>query len=364
VKQRPFFGWGPETFAYTYWRDRPVAHNQTSEWNFLYNKAHNEWLSLAANTGLFGLGTHLLLLGWFTVLGFRLLQATGYRLQVTGENHDELVACRLSLVAILAAILGVEIVNVFGFSTVTTQAYSYIFMAMAVVSTSEIRDHKSYISPSYVGFLNHKSYILYLILAVSALYLLSQISILFVADLSYNRARQLTNAGYYAEAIGPAQRAVDLAPEEPTFRSELAETQGVLAVSLASSDVEGPASSDVEGLTTTIALKDASFMNFAIVGRQSPANVSFLRTRARVTYALGALDPTLSESGIDLMKRVTSVAPTDPKPFYTLGTMLEETGKTEEAKASYRRALDLKPDYGEAKKALEGVFKSPDGSAP
>ena len=35
--------------------------------------------------------------------------------------------------AILSAILGVETVNLFGFSTVTTETYRYLFMGMAVM---------------------------------------------------------------------------------------------------------------------------------------------------------------------------------------------------------------------------------------
>src|SRR5258708_1342584 len=44
-KHNPIFGTGVETFAYSYWQYRPVAHNNTSEWDFLYNKAHNEYLN-------------------------------------------------------------------------------------------------------------------------------------------------------------------------------------------------------------------------------------------------------------------------------------------------------------------------------
>jgi len=41
-KKFPIFGTGVETFAYSYYWTRPVEHNLTSEWDFLYNKAHND----------------------------------------------------------------------------------------------------------------------------------------------------------------------------------------------------------------------------------------------------------------------------------------------------------------------------------
>jgi len=60
----PLFGPGVETFAYTYYWVRPAAHNLLSEWDFLYNKAHNEYLNFLATTGFFGLFSYLLLITW------------------------------------------------------------------------------------------------------------------------------------------------------------------------------------------------------------------------------------------------------------------------------------------------------------
>ncbi|MBP9817589.1 O-antigen ligase family protein, partial [Candidatus Shapirobacteria bacterium] len=61
-KRYPVFGTGPETFAFSYYWTRPATHNLTSEWQFLYNKAHNEYLNYLATSGLIGLITYLLLI--------------------------------------------------------------------------------------------------------------------------------------------------------------------------------------------------------------------------------------------------------------------------------------------------------------
>src|SRR3989338_10670201 len=55
-KKYPMFGTGVETFAYSYYFERPKEHNMTSEWDYLYNKAHNEYLNFLATTGFIGLG--------------------------------------------------------------------------------------------------------------------------------------------------------------------------------------------------------------------------------------------------------------------------------------------------------------------
>ena len=64
-KANPLFGTGVETFAFAYFKYKPAAQNLTSEWNFLYNKAHNEYLNYLATTGFFGFGTYLLMIGYF-----------------------------------------------------------------------------------------------------------------------------------------------------------------------------------------------------------------------------------------------------------------------------------------------------------
>jgi len=60
--KNPLFGTGVETFGYSYFIIRPATHNLLSEWEFLYNKAHNEYLNFFANSGFIGLITYLILI--------------------------------------------------------------------------------------------------------------------------------------------------------------------------------------------------------------------------------------------------------------------------------------------------------------
>jgi len=48
----------------------------------------------------------------------------------------------------------------------------------------------------------------------------------------------------------------------------------------------------------------------------------------------------------------------DPESYYNLGALLHAQGKSLEAKASYRRAIDLRPDFVEAHNNLGGVRKN------
>ena len=69
----PIFGTGLETFAFAYYQYRPAAHNMTSEAQFLYNKAHNEYLNYLATTGTVGIVTYLLMIGGFLFLSLQTL---------------------------------------------------------------------------------------------------------------------------------------------------------------------------------------------------------------------------------------------------------------------------------------------------
>lgn len=108
-KAYPILGTGPETFAYSYYQFRPVEHNLVSEWDFLYNKAHNEYLNYLANTGSVGF------VSYATLIIFSL-----YQIYKT-KKFD-----------LLAGYVSILVTNFFGFSVVVIQILFFLFPAMAI----------------------------------------------------------------------------------------------------------------------------------------------------------------------------------------------------------------------------------------
>ena len=108
-KHYPVFGTGVETFAYSYYKFRPATHNLVSEWDFIYNKAHNEYLNLAANTGTVGLAAYLFLTG------------TSVLLFIRKSRFD-----------LMAGYVGLLVTNFFGFSVVPTQLLFFLFPALVL----------------------------------------------------------------------------------------------------------------------------------------------------------------------------------------------------------------------------------------
>lgn len=54
-------GTGPETFPYEFQKFRPKELNHSSEWNFIFNNAHNYYLETWSQLGLVGLASYLMI---------------------------------------------------------------------------------------------------------------------------------------------------------------------------------------------------------------------------------------------------------------------------------------------------------------
>jgi O-antigen ligase len=116
----PLFGTGVETFAYSYNFLRPNDHNMTSEWDFVYNKAHNELLNYFSTTGLFGIVTYLVFIG--VVIA---------RIKYVWDEEDE--SKQLLEIVLLSAFASIVVSNFFGFSTTTINIFFYLIPAFVTL---------------------------------------------------------------------------------------------------------------------------------------------------------------------------------------------------------------------------------------
>lgn len=109
-------GYGPETFAYAFLPYRPAALNLTSEWDFLYNKAHNDYVDTLVNRGLLGLSSFMYLLFSFSFYVKSVLNKKG----VSSFG-------RTLTAALYAGWVGLLISNFFGWSVVATSLLFWLF---------------------------------------------------------------------------------------------------------------------------------------------------------------------------------------------------------------------------------------------
>ena len=338
-KHYPIFGSGVETFAYSYYQYRPVEHNLTSEWDFLYNKAHNEYLNYLATTGIIGLGTYMLVIGTFLmwsikkISNFEFLISKQIRNPKSQLGQLEIRSISTLIVALLAAYISYLIYNFFLFSVVIIAVFFYIFPAIAFVATDSLKEYKLKVTGSkWVK----------LIVLVSTIYFLYSIIQLWYTDVVFARAQKASDSGNPIKAYNLSYVAAALNPYEGLFRSEL----GYIAATAASALPE-------EEATLSARLKKEASLETEAVLKSNPKNVSFWRTAIRTYFELSALDTEYVDKTLEAVEKAISLAPTDPKLYYNKALILKSLEKNEEANQALRKALELKPNYVEAKAELE-----------
>ncbi len=319
AKHYPFFGTGVETFAYSYWQFRPIAHNNTSEWDFLYNKAHNEYLNYLANTGVIGLGSY------FVLIVFSIIQI------VKTKNS-------LLKIAVLAGYISILVTNFFGFSVVVINLLFFVFPAIAVA----MENPKSDIGEKKIKLDNRKKLFIVLILLFAS-YLLFAIARYWYADLVYQRAKNELTIGEYQSAVKDIQSATTYIPNEPIYHNEMARILTEVAVGL----VENKEATSGAQLTYyAIWESDKAF-------ELSARNMNVRQSRISMFLELGSFGPSYLDEALNLTNETILISPTDPKLDLLLGKIYVKMGKTKEAIDSFQKAIDLKPDYQDAIKAKE-----------
>lgn len=330
----PLFGTGVETFAYSYYFVRPVAHNLTSEWDFLYNKAHNEYLNYAATTGYVGLVTYLIMIAMFIALTIRAAYEMRSRLDMVFLFGSLLV----SYVSIL-------ITNFFGFSTTTINLYFYIIPAIVMSAHYVQSEEKITITP--VRSISKYQKIYLGIAAFITIYFLISCINYFIADVSYAQADIYSKTGDYQKSASLLMKALKLKYEH-VYEDKLSYVLANLAI-VASYQKQQKLSMEFVQLAENYNTKSIA---------ASPKNVLYWKTRAKNEYLFYqiSLDKGKIMDGIKALKEAEKLSPTDPKIPYSLAVfdaLLYDEEKNREQKDVYRaRSLDeintsirLKPNY-------------------
>lgn len=329
----PIFGSGVETFAYSYYLDRPVAHNLVSEWDFLYNKAHNELLNLLANSGLVGLLSYLSVLVMIFYLGIKNFFNT--------QSRNETLA-------LLAGVLAMFISNFFGFSTVVSNLLLFGFFAMIILQINLEKMEKSVQVKNTEKsiYLNEKDYIFCSIIAVAILFSLNKVLSIWQADYLFTQGQNNFESGSWQTGLPLIQKAMQKSPKEALFYDELAGNYAELSVAFAN-DGQGTVSAQ-------LAQKAIESNQYAL--QLNPAHLNFYKSQARIYIRLGQLDSRLYSYAEQSLRKAISLAPTDAKLYYNLSLILEAIDKKEESLNTMEYAVSIKKDYLQARNELARMY--------
>lgn len=339
-KRRPLFGTGVETFGYTYYWTRPIAHNTLSEWDFLYNKAHNEFLNFLSTTGVFGLITYIILL-----------------LSMVGVLNKNQNSSKLNIPIILS-IIAISITNYFGFSVVILGIFLFLLPALTLYANKD-EPVTNLHSPSHVDSSHYMTFTGFI--SLSCLLTLA-IYRIWMADINYSIGKSYLELGYVAQAIKNLEQSTKLSDSEGNYQSILAEAYATAAISLYQKSI---AATQSAGMPTVNTLKSQSSI-FQTKSAETivkaislnPYHLNYLKSKIKIEIILSEIDKKYLESSLQTLNQAITLAPTDPKLVYNLGLVYEQLGQKPQAKQAYQKALDLKPDYQNVKEDLERITKS------
>lgn len=329
-------GTGTETFAFAFYQFRPAGHNATSEWDFLYNKAHNEYLNYLATTGLFGLGSYLLFIGtfiwWFIQHMLREMRDE--------KNKKNQIAHHSSLIthALFSGWLSILVTNFFGFSVVILQVFLFLFPALIFASTHSLV-HPSSIK---VKFPFWTTWPIFFIGVVS----IFRIATYWYADTKYASGYRQIRAGIYGQAVPSLLTAIAVNPAEPTYHDELGNAYATLSV----------AAFEANNATQAAQLASLAVEENTKAINTSPRNVNYYKTRTKVYYTLSSLEPSFNAKAIEALKIALTLSPNDPKIYYNLAILVGREGESEQAIQYLKKAKTLKPNYRDVYYALWVFF--------
>ena len=321
-KRYPILGSGVETFAYSYYLDRPVEHNLLSEWDFLYNKAHNEILNFMATTGSIGLLTYLGLFFIFFYSVFKL------------RKEDETLA-------IAAAIVAMFISNLIGFSTVMTNLL--LFSYFAIIASYSQKKEKIEINKEKPDNLQ---FFLLALTAISAAVLLNKTFKIWQADYVFTQGATYCSQGDYQTGISYIQQAIEKSPKEALFYDELAKNYSQLAVAFAEEDQA----------TVAAQLARAAIESNDYALKLNPVHLNFHKSKARLFIRLAKLDNELYYYAQEALKKAISLSPTDAKLYYNLALVEEVLGEEDAAINTLEYTIEIKENYPQARNELGRLY--------
>lgn len=339
-RRYPLFGSGVETFAYSYYRDRPIEHNYVSEWDFLYNKAHNEYLNFLATTGVFGLGTVLLLMAAFSFFAVK-----------TWYSRQEEPQLSLLALALLAGYVALAVSNFLGFSTVAVALLFFLWPAILEIAT---KDPALVELPSSARKANSAkkssdefevtldgTTLLSGVVALGGFFLLMWVYGMWHNDLQLAQSKQLAAQGQAVAAYQTLETLTQKAPGQAEYWEQKGQVLSQLAVS----------ASSLGQATTAAALTEEAVHALQSSTQANPVHLNIWKSRARGFIWLGSLEEKYLQEAINSLEQARELSPTDPKLLYNLALLHESTGNDEKADEAYKQTLELRSIYEQARKS-------------
>lgn len=336
-KHYPLFGTGVETFAFSYFNFRPIEHNQVSEWEFTYNKAHNEYLNYLATTGTLGFAAYIVLILAMLFITLKNLRFTIYDSRARSSKSN-----LINHAAILTGFISILITNFFGFSVTTTSLLFFLLPAFAV----SLQNSKLKTEDLKIDLLNINQKLgLFFVLSIMSLVVFS-VGKYWYADTLYAKGQNFNSNGDYKNAFKKLTEAVKISPNESVYWIELAEASKYLAEE----------ESEKSNKELAFKLADQAVKSAETASDLSPKNVNIKRLKYAYYSDLSIIDVNFLLAAEEEIIDAIPLAPTDPRLYYLSGINKLKLKQNESAVTELKRAIELKPNFTNARYTLALIY--------
>jgi putative inorganic carbon (HCO3(-)) transporter len=329
IKQRPFFGWGADTFRLLFPMFKPEAYTATAGYLSVADNVHNYPLQLATALGIPGL---LLLYGLFVYA----LVVSAPQVFVRGKGVERLV-----LVGFWAAATGYLAHLFFGLSVTGSTVFLWLAIGVLLSPGATVREFKAPKWGLYAGVA---------ILTICAILSIANIRYV-VADNYYLKGRVVDEGQARVDDIA---KAIEYNPFNDMYRAELGLAWQDMFISAIS-----------QGGASTPAMREQSMTYFTNAEQSMLQTIEFVPQEYDNYVFLANLynqaayyfDAKYTESAIAIAKKGVEVEPFGPAIRVQLAFSYTNQGKYDEAIVEGKRAVELDPKYIEAYAALGDAYR-------
>lgn len=340
-KRYPLFGSGLETFAYSYYQSRPLTHNMVSEWDFLYNRAHNEWLNVLATTGSVGF------LGFLGLLFSPYIVGALFLIKPKSKPTETVFFSVLTTGGILAGLSALHISNFLGFSTVAVTTVQFLLMGVLVVLWNHEHPKSADQTNTSKFNLGLTQYSILAGLVILFLILSANIYTIRKADVNYAKGKALIQQGNVADGAEKILSAISSRQEESAYYITLGSYYANIATQLFNQNQA----------TDAATLAEQSELLLTTASKLNPVHYTQQLSRAGAYMHLGVLNPIWLEKALIVVDDLKQLAPTDPRPWILEGRILAYQESYPEAIKSLQVALEMKPNHPDGRSTLGNIYE-------
>jgi tetratricopeptide (TPR) repeat protein len=337
---RPFLGWGPDTFRMVFRWFQPPQYNRDAGYRSVADNAHNYLLQVAAGIGIIGAFLLYLLQGWIVVIAARYAwkqpelheKGKSKRTQaVIDEKEEDARNARLRYVGLLVAALTYCIHLFFGISVPGVTFLLWIVFGILLVPLAE---KHSVEAPSrtiaLIGF--------------GALIVLSLVASFFAstllwADHTYARA-QVTQAG----------SDIDLALIQLRSSMRLSPRNDQYAIKYVEYMVEAGSRGNVSIDAVHEAVTD--------LVERFPNEYDVYLIAIWAYQMMGMADPKLTAAGLEIAEHAIATYPEGLALRYAYAELLMDAERVDEAIAQLNFIINSDPAFAEAQQFLERLIQN------